>query len=219
MALRRRNWQDDLLWLRWPLIFLVLVVAVVVSTWWMASSYRNSVQRQEFAARNQLDLLSGQVREIEEAEQIIVDNIGIYNSMVARGVMGAENRVALLDDIADIRDRYNLYPVSVDIAEQNRRVIPFISEVDFPTEQISLRSSRISLQLSLLHEEDLTRLINELLATGRLLAVDRCAVNYALESSENFLTLVQHQIATCELYWYSFQREPFIDPEYANDSE
>jgi hypothetical protein len=219
MALRRRNWQDDLLWLRWPLVFLSLAIAISVSAWWTAASYRNSVQREEFNASNQLDLLIGQVREIEEAEQIIVNNIGIYNAMVARGVMAAENRVALLDDIADIRARYNFYPISVDISEQDRRVIPFVSEVDFPTEQISLRSSRISLQLPLLHEEDLTRLINELLATGRLLAVDRCAVNYALESEENFLTLVQHQIAACELYWYSFQREPYIDPEYANDFE
>ncbi|GAB5500804.1 MAG: hypothetical protein PsegKO_31150 [Pseudohongiellaceae bacterium] len=219
MALRRRNWQDDLLWLRWPLVFLTLAVAIAVSAWWTAASYRNSVQREEFNASNELDLLIGQVREIEEAEQIIVNNIGIYNAMVARGVMAAENRVALLDDIADIRARYNFYPISVDISEQDRRVIPFVSEVDFPTEQISLRSSRISLQLSLLHEEDLTRLINELLATGRLLAVDRCAVNYALESEENSLTLVQHQIAACELYWYSFQREPYIDPDYASDFE
>ena len=219
MALRRRNWQDDLLWLRWPVIFLSLIVILVVSAWWMASSYRNSVQRQEFNVRNQLDLLSGQVREIEEAEQIIVNNIGVYSSMAARGVMDAENRVALLDDIAAIRARYNLFPISVDISEQNRQVIPFVSEVDFPTEQISLRSSRISLQLPLLHEQDLTRLIDELLATGRLLAVDRCAVNYALESPENFLTLVQHQIAACELYWYTFQREPYIDPEFADDFE
>lgn len=217
MALRRRNWQDDLIWLRWPLILLTLIVAMVVGAWLFASSYRNSVQREEFNARNRLDLLIGQVREIEEAERIIVDNIGVYNSMVARGVMDAENRVALLDDIANIRSRYNLYPINVDISEQSRLVIPFVSEVDFPTEQVSLRSSRISLQLPLLHEEDLTRLINELLATGRLLAIDRCAVNYALESEENFLTLVQHQIAVCDIYWYSFQREPYIDPEYANN--
>jgi len=217
MALRRRDWQKDMLWLRWPLTFLALTIVVTVSIWWLASSYRNTIQREELNALNRLDLLIGQVREIEEAEQIIVDNIDVYNSMVARGLLEAEDRVAVLDDISDIRGRYNLYPIGVDIAEQNRRVIPFLSEVDFPTEQISLRSSQISLELPLLHEGDLFRLLGELLATGRLLAIDRCAVNYALESEENFLTLVQHQLAACELYWYSFQREPYIDPDYSDD--
>jgi len=84
MALRRRDWQKDMLWLRWPLTFLALTIVVTVSIWWLASSYRNTIQREELNALNRLDLLIGQVREIEEAEQIIVDNIDVYNSMVAR---------------------------------------------------------------------------------------------------------------------------------------
>lgn len=211
MALKRRRFKDDVFWLRWPLIMLGLSVCVAVGAWWSAANYRNSMQRDEFNALNQLDLLSGQVREIEEAERIIVDNIDRYNSMVDRGLLEEENRVALLDEIAGIRNRYNLYPITVEIDEQDRVLIPYRTEVDFPEEQVTLRSSEINLQLPLLHEGDLTRLLEQLLASGRLLVVDNCSMRYALESEETFLTLVQHQLASCNLVWYTFRREPYLE--------
>lgn len=211
MALKRRRFNDDVFWLRWPLIFLGLSVCMAIGVWWTASSYRNSMQREELNTLGQLDLLTGQVREIEEAERIIVDNIDRFNSMVDRGLLEEENRVALLDEIAAIRNRYDLYPITIEIGEQDRILIPYRTEVDFPEEQVTLRASAINLQLPLLHEGDLTRLLERLLASGRLLVVDSCSMRYALETEELFMTLVPHQMATCDLVWYTFRREPYLE--------
>jgi len=209
MALRRREFRDDVLWLRWPIAYTALSTLVAVALWWGAASLRNETQRREFNAINQLDLLAGQVREIEEAERVIVNNIGVFNRMEARGIMAGENRVALLDTIGDIRARYDLYPIAVDISEQNLMVLDYPQDVDFPDEQISLGSSRVTIQLPLLHEGDLTRLLDDLLASGPLMVVDYCSINQALQSQESYLTLVPHQLAECGLTLYTFERAPY----------
>lgn len=214
MSLRRRNLEEDIKWLKWPIAMCGLSALLSLAMWWAASYYRDQVQREEFNALNRLDLLNAQIREIEEAERIIVENIGVYNNMVRLGIMGEEDRVALLDDLAAIRDRYDLFPIAVDIEEQNNQAIPYTVEVDFPEEQIALRSSRMSLQVPLLHEGDLTRLLAALMTGDRLLVADHCAVNYALESEDAYLTLTRHLLASCDFYWYTLQREPYIDPSF-----
>lgn len=214
MSLRRRNYEEDLLWLKWPLICLGVAIAAAVGMALAASSYQDEMRQDEFNRLSDLDLLQGQVREIEEAEQIIVNNIGVYEQMESRRLLDAEDRVALLDDIAALRDEYNLYPISVDIGTQYRVLIPYRTEVNSPEEQISLRSTRVQLQLALLHEGDLARLLEGIFYSDRLMVIEECAINSALGSESDFLTLVQHQMASCSLIWYSFRREPYSELEF-----
>lgn len=211
MSLKRRRLEEDVLWLKWPLVLLLFVIAAAIALWWTASAYQDQMRQAEFNALSDLELLSAQVQEIEEAEQIIVNNIGVYEEMEARGLLANEDRVALLDDITSLRARYNLYPISVDIFEQDRVLIPYRTEVNFPEEQISLRSSRIQLQLPLLHEGDLARLLEGLMYSDRMIVIEECSITDALDSEFDKLTLVQHQLAACSLIWYSFRREPYND--------
>lgn len=210
MALRRRNRREDIAWLRFPITVLVVSLLVSVGLYVAASMYLNEVRRQQFNATTNLDLLSGQVAEIERSEQMVVNNIGIYNRMVENGAMGEEDRVRLLEEITRIRQRNLLFPMNVTIGEQDRRLLPYADTVEFPDEQITLRSSQVQIRYSLLHEEDLTRFLDEFLALGNLMVPSRCTITQALEDPADAMKVVQHQIADCEFYWYTFQREPYL---------
>ena len=210
MAIRRRTWQQDVEWLKWPLLLLVVVILASIGLYISASIYRNDMQRQEFNALSDLDLLNGQVDEIEQAEQVIVNNIGLYNSMVANGVMGEEDRVSMLEAITEIRDRYYLFPINVAIGEQERILLEYPENVDFPDDQITLRISPVQVRYSLLHEGDFTRFINDYLAMGSLVVPYNCSLNEALEDQADRLNVVQHQLADCQFQWYTYQREPYI---------
>lgn len=210
MALRKRNYRDDIRWLRWPIAVLVIAVGSSASLYVGASMYLNEVRRQQFNATTDLDLLVGQVDEIAASEQIVVNNIGIYNRMVANGAMGEEDRVRLLEEITSIRERNLLFPINVSIGEQDRLLLPYPDTVDFPDEQITLRTSQVQVRYSLLHEEDLTRFLDEYLSLGNLMVPSRCAVSMALEDPSQIDEVVQHQIAECNFNWYTFQREPYL---------
>ena len=210
MALRRRTWQADVKWLQTPLTMLGVVIIAAIAIYLGASYFRNDLQRQEFNALSELDLLRAQINEIEEAEQVIVNNIGLYNSMVANGVMSEEDRVAMLEAITAIRDRYYLFPINVNIGEQDRLLLEYPESVEFPDDQITLRTSPVQVRYSLLHEEDLTRFLNDYLASGNLVVPSQCSVTAALEDPADRLNVVQHQLADCQFQWYTFQREPYI---------
>jgi hypothetical protein len=210
MALRRRNFQDDLRWLRGPVTMVVIVLAISIGTYVAASYYRNGEQRLEFNATTNLDLISVQVQDIEQEEQAVVNSIGVYNSMVANRVMGEEDRVGLLEEITQIRERYLLFPINVSIGEQDRLLLEYPENVDFPDDQITLRSSPVQVRFSLLHEEDLTRFLGDFLDSGRLMVPSNCTVSSALEDPDDAMRVVQHQIAACEFYWYTYQLEPYL---------
>lgn len=210
MALRRRNWREDVRWLRWPLSLLGIVIVASIGLYLSASIFRNDMQREEFNALSDLDLLNGQVDEIEQAEQVIVNNIDLYNSMVANGVMAEEDRVRMLESITEIRERYYLFPINVNIGEQDRLLLEYPENVDFPDDQITLRSSQVQVRYSLLHEEDLTRFLRDYLAMGDLVVPSQCSISAALEDPADRLNVVQHQIADCQFQWYTYQREPYL---------
>jgi hypothetical protein len=153
--------------------------------------------------------MTGQVQDVEGSERIIVNNIGRFNNMVVATVMDEENRVGLLEEIRAIRDRHQLFPISVEIQEQVRLLLEYGPGIEFPDEQISLRSSQIEIQMDLLHEEDLTRFLDDFLGSGRLMINNSCSIRELLISENNFLKHVEHQTASCEFQWYTLRREPY----------
>lgn len=217
MALKRRSLQADIKALKWPLGFFALSIAATVGFYFSTQFFWNDILRQESNVYSELNYVSSQVAAIEEAEQIFIDNIDRYNEMVANGVLDEEDRVMLLAEIGRIRDKYRLFPISVTVSEQESRVLEYPAAVESPEERISLRVSRIQISLSLLHEEDLTRFLGDFLAPNRMLINSRCEVQQLSVSEEDFLTVVPHQRANCEFYWYTLQREPFVQEDYYSE--
>lgn len=209
MALKNRRIKEDLLWLKWSLVLLALVITMASGSYLSAFYFRNDMQREEFNIVSAIDLISGQVREIESSERIIVNNIDRFNSMVENSILDEEDRVALLEEIRTIRERHQLFPISVEIREQDRQLLNYDPGVEFPDEQISLRSTRIQVQLPLLHEEDLIRFLADFLGSGRLLVSESCSIEGTVPVDSENLQNAEHQLATCDFYWYTLRREPY----------
>jgi len=200
---------EDLRWLKWRLVLLAVALIISLTLYASALYFRNGMRRQEINVRTNTEVLQLELREIEQSERIIVENIDLFNAMVANGVLDEENRVSLLEDISRIRQRLNLFPIDIEIIEQERMLLNYDDYVEFPDEQITLRFSHIVMSLPLLHEQDLTRFLDEFLNTGRLIVVTECDVNRTLVDEDDALDLVEHLRAECEFNWYTLQREPF----------
>jgi hypothetical protein len=217
VALKRRSLQADIKALKWPLGFFVLSIASTVGFYLSTQYFWNDILRKESNTYSELNYVSSQVLAIEEAEQIFIENIDRFNEMVVTGVLDEEDRVALLAEIGGIRDSYRLFPISVTVSEQERWLLNYPAAVENPEESISLRGSKLQVSLPLLHEEDLTRFLADFLAPNRLLVTNRCELLQLNIADEELLAVVPHQRANCEFYWYTLQREAFVQEEYYSE--
>ncbi len=217
MALKRRSLQADVKALKWQLGLFALSIAATVGFYLSTQYFWNDILRDESNIYSELNYVSSQVSAIEEAEQIFIENIDRFNEMVANGVLDEEDRVALLAEIGRIRDSYRLFPISVTVSEQERRLLDYPASVENPEERISLRGSRLQISLPLLHEEDLTRFLADFLAPQRMLVTSRCELVQLNIADEELLAVVPHQRANCEFYWYTLQREAFVQEEYYSE--
>lgn len=216
MTLKRRSIKEDIFWLKMPLSAFSLAIAASAGAYFYATDYSNDILRRESNSYSDYNIVSAQVFAIEEAEQIIISNIDRFNKMVGNQVMSEENRVGLLAEIGSIREKYRLFPVVVSVSEQEKKVLGYADNVESPEEEVSLLRSELKIQLPLLHEEDLTRFLVDLMRPGRLLVNNRCVITDLLLSESDVLDISPHQQAACDFYWYTLRSEPYTfgDSEY-----
>jgi hypothetical protein len=209
MALKRRSVKEDVFWLKMPLSAFALSVAMSTAVYFYATYYSDDILRRESNLYTNYNLVSSQVFAIEEAEQIIISNIDRFKKMVENQVMSEEDRVSLLAEIGSIRKKYKLFPVIVSVSEQEKTVLAYPDNVESPEEEVSLLRSELKVQLPLLHEEDLTRFLYDLMRPGRLLVNNRCVITDLPLAQSDLLDVIPHQQAACDFYWYTLRSEPY----------
>ena len=207
MAVSRRNIREDLVWLKWWLVALPVTLAIAIGGYRGSLYYRGEMSRLEINSRSNFDVILQEVAQIEESEQIIVDNIDLFNSLVEKRLLDAEDRISLLEDIRRIRENFGLFPIDVGIKEQTSHVLDYEEGVEFPEEFISIRSSLVTVGLPLLHEEDLSRFLDAFLNAERLMVTTSCTITVTSLDPAMALQLVPHQMARCGFIWYTFARE------------
>lgn len=207
MAARRRNFREDLAWLKWWLVLFAISLSIAFGGYWTSLYYRGEVRQLEFGTRSNFEVILQEVTQIEDSEQIIVENIDRFNALAANSLLEEEDRVSLLEDVRRIRDNFRLFPIDVEIREQTSHMLDYEESVEFPEEFISIRSSTVRVRLPLLHEEDLTRFLNAFLNAGRLMVTTSCTITSAAIDPADALEIVAHQTASCSFIWYTFRRE------------
>jgi hypothetical protein len=208
MAVRRRNLREDLAWLKWWLVALPVSLVIAIGGYRGGLYFRGEMSRLEINSRSNFDAILQEVAQIEESEQIIVDNIDRFNSLVEKHLLDAEDRISLLEDIRRIRENFGLFPIDVGIREQTSLMLDYEGGVEFPEESISIRSSLVTVGLPLLHEEDLSRFLDAFLNAERLMVTTSCTITVTSLDPVMALELVPHQMARCGFIWYTFAREP-----------
>jgi hypothetical protein len=92
----------------------------------------------------------------------------------ARGFYGEEKRLDLIEHIRHIHDSRKLLPLNYEISAQQ----PFQLEQNILTPDLELRSSKIVLQMDLLHEMDLFNFLSDL-KTNTFYTTQACTIKRA----------------------------------------
>lgn len=201
-------WSQDMLLLKWPVMLLVICIAA--SAVWCGSAYkfREMATLATQAAQANREQAAESVRKIEEEAATIRSHMDQYRDLQTRGIIGNEERLQLVEALGRIRERHKLYSIQFDIAQQ--AVMPLREgEPEDAGPWLSLRSSQIRIVLSLLHEEDLIRLLEELRSVGRgMFVVEECSLSRAnTEVVSELLKLNENLQASCTILWLTLKSE------------
>jgi hypothetical protein len=208
MTMKRPLLSSDLLLLKWPV--LLLVICVVASVLWCGGAFKfkkDSLLAVQAVQAN-LELMSAQVQQVADEETNIRSHIDRYRQLQTSGLIGDEERLKLVEALGRIRARHKLYAIQFDVGPQSMVSLQE-GEAESAGPSFSLRSSRIQIDLSLLHEEDLSQLLLELRSVGRgLFVVEECSLNRTgSEVASEFLKLSENLHASCKILWLTLKLE------------
>lgn len=193
--------RDDLRTLRGAAGVLGLCLAVSsllvgTSHWfWRAADREYRENFQHFRAASERYLA------IDEDERIVTEQYPLFRELAAAGIMGVERRLDWVETLRQADATLGLPNLEYRIAAQQRY------EAEFPldTGQFELRASDMELELGLLHEEDLARLLDFIAAQGHgLPSVEECNLRRESETVGTSRAADSARLrAHCRLRWTS----------------
>ena len=154
------------------------------------------------AERNEFD---GKLKQVRNEEDEIKQKSAVFKALQTRGMIGEEQRLEWVELIKDIRDTRRLIDLQYEIAPQRRL------DAD-AAKGFAFYSSTMRLQLKLLHEEDLTRLIDDLRERARaLIQVKSCAVSRLSQGAGDGSPIAQ-LLADCRIDWITLREVMDVQP-------
>lgn len=209
MKINSSSQHQDRILLKWPVLLLVL--GILVSAVWCGGVYqfRESNNRALQVARTNRIQMETSVRQIEDEAKTVRGFIDRYRKLTTDGLINDEDRLELVETVGRIRAKHKLYPVQIDIEQQ--AILPLGQDggQENSGNGISLRASRIQISMPLLHEEDLSRLLDELHEMKRgIFVAETCFVKRTDSDSGNDRPVLhENLIASCKILWLTLKRE------------
>ena len=201
--------RSDLLRIKWPFVALLGSIAVGIGIFAGLRLLDQRAAADLRSARQAFDDAQERVEKIAQEEATIRANMDEYRLIEASGAVRSEDRLQMDEYFARLRSEYNLFPISVTKSSQRSLVLEYGAldgeRVPEPGRPIVLGISDIGFSLPLLHENDLTELLDGLLAQPELLQPRSCLVSANNGNNRNYLRLGQHFTASCILEWYTFR--------------
>lgn len=199
---------QDLSRLRWSLLFLA-VALIAASVVFIVSrqlvGQAESTQRRLLAEQREVQ---GRIARAKEEEQDIRDRIARYQRLREQGVIGLEERLDWVEQIARIRNARRLIDVQYEIAPQKP-----IEDAALPGGAVAgnheFMASTMTLRMQLLHENDLLGFLDDLRhAVHAHLLVRECSMERAAGLTGERGLPVQ-LIGECTIDWVTIrERRP-----------
>lgn len=183
----------------------LLLVSLLVSGGVLGGSYYFWAKMDKEYRKQNSKLLNIRHRyqTIDDEERIIQTYLPRYRGLEERGVIGREQRLNWIEKLREVSQDLKLPSVQYSIDTQT----PF--KPDFPVQEMAdfrIYTSRMTLKLGLLHEEDLPRLLAELdEAANGVYSVSKCVIRrngatFGRNPTKANLT------ADCELEWLTVRQ-------------
>jgi hypothetical protein len=189
---------SDLPKLQWSLLATLLMMIVGAAMVYFSFNATEVAKRDRAAAQAERNEFDGKLKQVRNEEDEIKQKSAVFNALQTRGMIGEEQRLEWVELIKDIRDTRRLIDLQYEIAPQRR--------IDADAAKgFAFYSSTMRLQLKLLHEEDLTRLIDDLRERARaLIQVKSCDVSRLPQGAGDSTPIAQLQ-ADCLIDWITLR--------------
>lgn len=155
--------------------------------------------RAQLAAAAERAQIDGKLRQVRNEESEIREKSALFSALQARGVIGEEQRLDWVELLKEIRDARRLQDLQYEIAPQ-RRLDP--GTAGGP----AFYASAMHLQFKALHEEDLTRLLDDLRQQAKAhVRVRACALS-RLPHDTGQTPGSPRLLADCQIDWITVRQ-------------
>lgn len=187
-----------------PLLILLSVVLVAgTGVWWSSGKLREAKAAQ--ALQIQANQSAEQTLQRSNTEkQLIQQYRGAYQTLVASGFIGAENRLAWLEAVQQANRDAHLYGVDYSLEPRTPASVSGMSMPLTPSTKTSLLGQTVmKLRMPILVEDDLTHFFDALQQrTSSLFRIRTCQMSRAAETAPQPMNRPELEVE-CELLWFT----------------
>jgi hypothetical protein len=153
----------------------VAIFLIGGSYWYWQAETRNDVLSARSIQEARL-----RVERTRQERDDLRDSAQNYQTLTARGVFVAEQRLELIETMNALKDRHQMVDIQYEV--QPQRPLRMSSGTAFPA--VDVLGSRIKIKLNTLHDGDLVAFLDEFPRLNRgLFPMDRCTIKRANEES------------------------------------
>ena len=186
--------HDELRRLLLPALAALAMLTLGIAANWAANTERRSARGALAVAQEERQKNTERLARIAEEEREVKEKLDIYQRLKALRVLGEERRLEWADAIARIRAQRELLDLRYRIERQR-----LLTAVQGKPGNVEFYASTMNVDLSLLHEEDLTRFLGDLRASGNAYySVKRCELERRGQSTGSAL-IAPRLHAACQI--------------------
>jgi len=176
---------------------LLAALALLAAGAWLVSSAaeaRARAQAQLAAAQAERRLNGDRLARIAEEEREVREKLDVYKHLKRLNIIGEERRLEWADAVARIRNQRELLDLTYRVDRQK-----LLKSVPGKPGSIDFFASTMTVQLDLLHEEDLLRFLSDLRGSGNAYySVKRCDLRRTGQAATG-TTITPRLRASCEI--------------------
>ncbi|EXI85278.1 MAG: hypothetical protein AW11_03601 [Candidatus Accumulibacter regalis] len=177
----------------------ILMVAAGGLALYVSFDARKSAEQARVHIAAQFAEADGKLKQVRDEESEVKQKSIVFNTLRERGIIGNEQRLDWVELLKDIRDKHRLIDLRYEIAPQ--RMLDGQVGNDFVVFASSMR-----LELKLLHEEDLTRLLDDLQRQAKaLIRVKSCRIERLPATGDERGGGRANLMADCEIEWLTLR--------------
>ncbi|MQM32129.1 MAG: hypothetical protein CRU78_17130 [Candidatus Accumulibacter phosphatis] len=177
----------------------VLMIAVGALALYFAFAAMKRAEQARVSIAAQFAEADGKLKQVRDEESEVKQKSIVFNKLQERGIIGDEQRLDWVELLKEIRDKHRLIDLRYEIAPQR------MLEGQLGNDFVFFASS-MKLELKLLHEEDLTRLLDDLRRQAKaLIRVNSCRIERLPATGEQRGGGRANLLADCEIEWLTLR--------------
>lgn len=195
MKLNANDWPR----LQIPLLALAVMLALGAASILVARAELGDAQARLANIQQERKEIDNKLRQVRSEENEIRQKAAVFNELQSRRILGEEQRLEWVELLEEIRARHRLPEMRYEIAPRQ----PLEKS---PSGQLALYASTMKLELKLLHEEDLTRLLDDLRREApALIQPRRCDISRLARTAADGASTASLQ-AGCLIDWITVRK-------------